>query len=934
MANIYPTQQRTIDPYAEYNSNATNRLTRVNTLGRNCILIPAYLDVTIDSTNQVIISIGKGVVDDVLIDMSASFPVDFREADFYLSNSPFNEAGIYYLTMYYAYTKSKPAPRAYIKIFKHSERGSWNENYLFLKAVKVEFTGTRMVITDVYDADPNDTTKCRRYLPMYILVVNYLPIWTPDDNGKIIYNEDDGFIYVGGKTGWIIYSQLTDYKNTENCDVGSLGYLDGNYVEKAISNDVDKLATCVVIKKGTEALRTGLVTLYGVVDNILVESGRNIAYGDRLYLSATEEGKLTNIAPTSPNISQSVGFAIEDATSPINIKIWFCPDIHLGNVLELIENVQYKVKVSHYDEDAEYLYDSISVGIGLTKSITDPGGSEKLHLDIDGKSSISSNDTTPGYLQNKFSAGSGILLAILNEGGNELLRISSTGGGGGGYAAGVEVGVVVPYAAMGTPDGYLLCDGSLYDSTTYADLFNIIGENYNEPGDIDGFFRVPDLRHKVIVGIDSTASFYNEIGEIHEAALPESGEMSPYGTIAMNYIIRYSADGLNPTDEMVKIDAEDDASGYLDDKLDVGVGLSKEVIDTGGGDKILRISMEDATTDINYKIYEFETEITDDECDVYSLPAPTTIIRDLYSVSIETNWLGQITARRPAVAAIEFPRYFYITPEEDLVVSPDWTGIHKLSRMTETPQTVYALQYFYIQSIASDLIPPMSYYVYKNPVMPNTVGQLTNPYSATATTWNFYPIAGGYFNIPYRRELQTRSGYMFYPSLFKPFGNMVFDFSRSFGVVPNTTDESVFNYDVNNAGEEVPSEYPITDRYPAHWVMGVYPAPTIDPEVSQNQVVLKAGTTYTIKIRSMFGFTTNTPHFSTYLGWDGLSRPTFVWGNTSRNSSYWSYDYIVPLVEFKEQMYINEIWNLYKNAGTSKIRLTTLKKSSMFANLI
>lgn len=51
------------------------------------------------------------------------------------------------------------------------------------------------------------------------------------------------------------------------------------------------------------------------------------------------------------------------------------------------------------------------------------------------------------------------------------------------------------------PEGWLICDGSLVSTTTYADLFEAIGHsanNGNDPG--GGNFKLPDLRQRFPLG--------------------------------------------------------------------------------------------------------------------------------------------------------------------------------------------------------------------------------------------------------------------------------------------------------------------------------------------------------------------------------------------------------------------------------------------------
>jgi microcystin-dependent protein len=51
----------------------------------------------------------------------------------------------------------------------------------------------------------------------------------------------------------------------------------------------------------------------------------------------------------------------------------------------------------------------------------------------------------------------------------------------------------------------LICDGTAYDQTLYPDLFLAIGSTYNnasgQPSPAAGFFRVPDLRSRVPIGV-------------------------------------------------------------------------------------------------------------------------------------------------------------------------------------------------------------------------------------------------------------------------------------------------------------------------------------------------------------------------------------------------------------------------------------------------
>lgn len=75
----------------------------------------------------------------------------------------------------------------------------------------------------------------------------------------------------------------------------------------------------------------------------------------------------------------------------------------------------------------------------------------------------------------------------------------------------VPTGCILPYSGNNAPQGWLLCDGSAINRTTYADLFNVIGTTYGE-GDNSTTFNLPDMRGKVAVGLNSSGEF-NELGK-------------------------------------------------------------------------------------------------------------------------------------------------------------------------------------------------------------------------------------------------------------------------------------------------------------------------------------------------------------------------------------------------------------------------------------
>lgn len=76
----------------------------------------------------------------------------------------------------------------------------------------------------------------------------------------------------------------------------------------------------------------------------------------------------------------------------------------------------------------------------------------------------------------------------------------------------LPIGAIMPFGSNTIPENWLLCDGSAVSRTTYQYLFNTIGTTY---GTGDGFttFNLPDLRGKVVVGLDSNDTSFDVLGE-------------------------------------------------------------------------------------------------------------------------------------------------------------------------------------------------------------------------------------------------------------------------------------------------------------------------------------------------------------------------------------------------------------------------------------
>jgi len=89
-------------------------------------------------------------------------------------------------------------------------------------------------------------------------------------------------------------------------------------------------------------------------------------------------------------------------------------------------------------------------------------------------------------------------------------------------------GMISIHSAATAPTGWLLCDGTSYSTTTYANLYGVIGYTFGGSG---ANFNVPNLKGKVVVGIDAAQVEFDTRGETggamtHQHAASNSGNTS------------------------------------------------------------------------------------------------------------------------------------------------------------------------------------------------------------------------------------------------------------------------------------------------------------------------------------------------------------------------------------------------------------------------
>lgn len=76
----------------------------------------------------------------------------------------------------------------------------------------------------------------------------------------------------------------------------------------------------------------------------------------------------------------------------------------------------------------------------------------------------------------------------------------------------MPAGSIMAWGGATAPQNWLLCDGSAVSRSTYASLFAAIGTQYGT-GDGSTTFNLPNLKGRTIVGLDSTQTEFDALGE-------------------------------------------------------------------------------------------------------------------------------------------------------------------------------------------------------------------------------------------------------------------------------------------------------------------------------------------------------------------------------------------------------------------------------------
>jgi microcystin-dependent protein len=95
-----------------------------------------------------------------------------------------------------------------------------------------------------------------------------------------------------------------------------------------------------------------------------------------------------------------------------------------------------------------------------------------------------------------------------------------------------SAGMIMPYAGITAPSGWLLCDGSAISRTTFGSLFAVLGTSYGA-GDGSVTFNLPDFRGRVPAGLDNLGgTAANRIADLNSlGGNGGAASVTPTGTV-------------------------------------------------------------------------------------------------------------------------------------------------------------------------------------------------------------------------------------------------------------------------------------------------------------------------------------------------------------------------------------------------------------------
>lgn len=262
----------------------------------------------------------------------------------------------------------------------------------------------------------------------------------------------------------------------------------------SIDGAVQEPTTDFTVDPDTDTL-TIVPTLSGGEDIVIIQRGFGVAVTGTVGTSSLVDGSVTaaKISTTDTNFNvQSDGkVGIGTASPSKGIEIVNKQGIlvreyqgSIGNQMPLISSsITDRLDQTDFGVALKAVVENISNGYGIafwTRNAYNGTFSEKVRIDEEGKVGIL--NTNPQYHLD--------ITGDVNITGDYKVNGANL----------VPTGTVSAFAGSSAPTGYLLCDGTAVNRTTYAALFGVISDTYGV-GDGSTTFNLPDLRGRVVAGL-------------------------------------------------------------------------------------------------------------------------------------------------------------------------------------------------------------------------------------------------------------------------------------------------------------------------------------------------------------------------------------------------------------------------------------------------
>lgn len=207
------------------------------------------------------------------------------------------------------------------------------------------------------------------------------------------------------------------------------------------------------------------------------------------------------------NVAQSINTPVYGEGWKSAIELGYAPFIEDMNTVQ--RELSYQIAYSQQEGICEWGSDTeYSIG-SIIKLNTETGAQVYVSKTNNNIGNLPSNTTHWKIISDSTSdLYANPSLSNLNSSGQEVLNSI------------VPTGIILPFAGLTPPYGFLMCDGAAISRETYSRLFSVIGTAYGA-GDESTTFNLPDYRDRTLFMRADKA-----IGRVSDGSIPDHRHLS------------------------------------------------------------------------------------------------------------------------------------------------------------------------------------------------------------------------------------------------------------------------------------------------------------------------------------------------------------------------------------------------------------------------